>query len=96
MFKFDTNSIESYVQLPPFLLKRRSTYIALIADGGNHFLQDGIIEGTTIFVDLEAEYENDKLCCFVSEQREFKLHRSKPAGYEYAGRVVVTCNKIEV
>lgn len=96
MFKFDTNSIEIYVQIPPFLLKRRSTYIALIADGGNHFLHDGIVEGTTFFVDLEAEYEQDKLCCFISEQGEFKLHRGKPAGYEYVGRVVAACNKIEV
>lgn len=95
MLKFDTESIESYVQIPPCLYEKKSTYIALIADDGNHFLNEGITEGATVFIDLEAEYEEGMINCFVNKQREFRLHKSMLEGYEYVGRAIATMKKIK-
>ena len=96
MFSIDTKTVKSYVEAPPSLLKRRSTYIALIADGGNHFLAYGIIKGTTLFVDLETEYEEGKLSCLIDKQVFFKLSKTELDGYKYVGRVVAACNDYEV
>ena len=59
MFAIKTESIKSYVEAPKSLLKEHRNLIALIADNGNHFLAYGIVEGTTLYIDLDAEYEEN-------------------------------------
>ena len=54
MFAIKTESIKSYVETPKSLLKEHHNLIALIADNGNHFLAYGIVEGTTLYIDLDA------------------------------------------
>ena len=54
MFAIKTESIKSYVETPKSLLKEHRNLIALIADNGNHFLAYGIVEGTTLYIDLDA------------------------------------------
>lgn len=68
MFAIKTESIKSYVETPKSLLKEHHNLIALIADNGNHFLAYGIVEGTTLYIDLDAEYEENTLLCFINKQ----------------------------
>ena len=74
MFAIKTESIKSYVETPKSLLKEHHNLIALIADNGNHFLAYGIVEGTTLYIDLDAEYEENTLSCFINKQ--WQLRRS--------------------
>lgn len=75
MFTVETENIQGYVDAPKFLTERQSTYIALIADDGNRFLSYGIVEGTILFVDLEIEYIQGELSCFVNKKKEFATMR---------------------
>lgn len=68
MFAIKTESIKSYVETPKSLLKEHRNLIALIADNGNHFLAYGIVEETTLYIDLDAEYEENTLSCFINKQ----------------------------
>ena len=96
MFTVETETIQRYVDAPHFLTERPSTYIALIADDGNRFLSYGIVEGTILFVDLEIEYIQGELSCFVNEKKEFKLSETELDGYDYVGRIVAARNEFEV
>ena len=60
------------------------------------FLSYGIVEGTTLFVDLEIEYIQGELSCFVNKKKEFKLSETELDGYEYVGRIVAARNEFEV
>lgn len=68
MFAIKTESIKSYVEAPKSLLKEHRNLIALIADNGDHFLAYGIVEETTLYIDLDAEYEENTLSCFINKQ----------------------------
>ena len=96
MYTVKSESIKSYVDAPMFLRKKRRHLIALIADDGNHFLAYGIVEGSTLFVDLDAEYEENTLSCFINKQGQFKLYECELEGYEYVGRIIATYKDYEV
>lgn len=96
MYKAKSEPSKNYVCAPTFLLKRHNNYIALIADDGNHFLAYGIVEGTTLFVDLEAEYEENILSCFINKQEEFKLYECELEGYKYVGRIITAYKGYDV
>ena len=94
MFAIKTESIKSYVETPKSLLKEHHNLIALIADNGNHFLAYGIVEGTTLYIDLDAEYEENTLLCFINKQ--FKLFICELEGYDYVGRIIAAYKSYEV
>lgn len=96
MFAIKTESIKSYVETPKSLLKEHHSLIALIADNGNHFLAYGIVEGTTLYIDLDAEYEENTLSCFINKQWQFKLFICELEGYDYVGRIVAAYKSYEV
>lgn len=96
MFAIKTESIKSYVEAPKSLLKEHRNLIALIADNGNHFLAYGIVEVTTLYIDLDAEYEENTLSCFINKQGQFKLFICELEGYYYVGRIIAAYKSYEV
>ena len=96
MFAIKTESIKSYVEAPKSLLKEHRNLIALITDNGDHFLAYGIVEETTLYIDLDAEYEENTLSCFINKQGQFKLFICELEGYEYVGRVISAYKSYEV
>ena len=95
MFAIKTESIKSYVETPKSLLKEHHNLIALIADNGNHFLAYGIVEGTTLYIDLDAEYEENTLLCFINKQVQFKRLVGGLEGYDYGGRIIAAYRAYE-
>lgn len=96
MFAIKTESIKSYVEAPKSLLKEHRNLIALIADNGDHFLAYGIVEETTLYIDLDAEYEENTLSCFINKQWQFKLFICELEGYDYVVRIVAAYKSYEV
>ena len=96
MFAIKTESIKSYVEAPKSLLKEHRNLIALITDNGDHFLAYGIVEETTLYIDLDAEYEGNTLSCFINKQGQFKLFICELEGYDYVGRVISAYKSYEV
>ena len=90
MFAIKTESIKSYVEAPKSLLKEHRNLIALIAD--NY----GIVEETTLYIDLDAEYEENTLSCFINKQGQFKLFICELEGYDYVGRIIAAYKSYEV
>lgn len=96
MFAIKTESIKSYVEAPKSLLKEHRNLIALIADNGDHFLAYGIVEETTLYIDLDAEYEENTLSCFINKQGQFKLFICELEGYDYVSRIIAAYKSYEV
>lgn len=96
MFAIKTESIKSYVEAPKSLLKEHRNLIALIADNGDHFLAYGIVEETTLYIDLDAEYEENTLSCFINKQGQFKLFICELEGYDYVCRIIAAYKSYEV
>lgn len=96
MFAIKTESIKSYVEAPKSLLKEHRNLIALIADNGDHFLAYGIVEETTLYIDLDAEYEKNTLSCFINKQGQFKLFICELEGYDYVCRIIAAYKSYEV
>ncbi len=95
MFAIKTESIKSYVEAPKSLLKEHRNLIALITDNGDHFLAYGIVEETTLYIDLDAEYEENTLSCFINKQGQFKLFICELEGYDYV-RIIAAYKSYEV
>lgn len=87
--------------MPQELVKGCSdNVVVFIAACGNHFLNYGVTEGMYLFFDLEKEYKEGQLSCFVSDsenvQSKFKISDRPIKGYTHMGRLVVTVKNYEV
>lgn len=70
--------------------------ICLTANGDNNFLNEGIVEGTILFIDTKSNFQDGLLNVFKYKKDispKFKLSRIKIAGATYVGKVVMAINQ---
>lgn len=73
-----------------------SKVICLTASGDNNFLDEGIIEGTILFVDTGEEYKKGLLNVFkykADQTPQYKLSRRKIPHATYVGKVLMAVNQ---
>ena len=81
--------IKDYVSLSHELFPGSSKNIfTAIADGGNHFLDEGIREGYTLVFDREVPHKAGCLSCFMAQDRSLHLLRRKKKNMVQLGRLV--------
>ena len=87
--------IQKYIHFSKELLSDCSNNLFIgIADGGNHFLEDGIKEGATLVFDREKVHESGFLSCFMDSERNLHLLKQDIDGYTHLGRLVGVLNAI--
>ena len=70
--------------------------ICLIANGDNNFLNEGIVEGSILFVDTGAEFQEGLLNVFKFRKDcspRYKLSRNRIAGAAFVGKVLMAINQ---
>lgn len=70
--------------------------ICLKASGDNNFLDEGIIEGSILFVDTGEEYQQGLLNVFrykATRTPQYKLSRNKIPHAAYIGKVLMAVNQ---
>lgn len=74
--------------------------VALKADGGSHFLESGIVEGTIIYLDLDTKPKKGCLVCYMRTYKKddslYKLSLHPIDSYRYIGHVILTMKYYEV
>lgn len=91
---------KEYLSVSPTLLNSNSKDIFILtADGGNHFTDYGIFEGTRVFFDGELPFAAGKLSAFVNnadpKKPKFKMSLSEEKGFSYVGRAIARMNYFE-
>lgn len=87
--------IQSYISISGELFPNTSNSLFLgIADDGNHFLEDGIREGTRLVFDREKPHKAGELSCFMDSRRNLHLLKRKKKGYIYLGKLVGTISSV--
>jgi len=97
---FDAEAIQGYVCCTPSVFKSESDHLFLaIADGGNHFMDFGITEGTLLVFDGELPAEDGKLSMYADlsnpKQPRFKISLIHVPGMAYADRAIARVNYFE-
>lgn len=103
MIKYDDEKIQGYIEVPHFLLKNspQRNLVVFPADGGDHFLKHGIVKDTILFFDTDLEFEEGKVSCFISKNKNatkrFKLADTDMdlENYNHVGRLVATQRNCE-
>lgn len=70
--------------------------ICLTANDDNNFLNEGIVEGSLLFVDTEKDYQKGELNVFKYNDDtvpEYKLSRTEVDGATYIGKILMTINR---
>lgn len=70
--------------------------ICLIASGDNNFLDEGIVEGSLLFVDTGEEYQKGLLNVFrykATRTPQYKLSRNRIPHAAYIGKVLMAVNQ---
>ena len=70
--------------------------VCVTANGDNNFLNEGIVEGTLLFVDTSEEYKAGQLNVFKFKEEvtpQLKLSRTKLSGTTYFGKVMMAVNQ---
>ena len=70
--------------------------ICLTANGDDNFLNEGIVEGSILFVDTNGKYEEGLLNVFKYKSNispQYKLSRNKVAGALFVGKVLMAINQ---
>lgn len=76
--------------------KNTDNVICMKASDGNHFLADGIIEGTLLFIDTSSEYQQGLLNVYKYETErspQYKLSKRKVPKASYFGKVLMAVNQ---
>lgn len=76
---------------------QRESLKCLIANGDNNFVDYGIVEGTVLFVQTNAEFAEGELNVFKIEEEgkpPYKLSRERISS-DYFGRVIIAANLFE-
>lgn len=74
----------------------KNNVICLTASDDNNFLQEGIIQGTLLFVDADSTYEKGKLNVFRYKRErtpQYKLSRTKVPKGLFVGTVFMAVNQ---
>lgn len=89
MNEIPVDLIEEYIMLPSMVFgsDRKNLFIAT-ADGGDHFLEDGIREGTELVFDREKPYQKGQLSCFLDSANKLHLLKQKKRGCAYLGGLI--------
>ncbi len=83
--------IQSYACISNCLLEDCSDSLFLgIADGGNHYLEHGIKEGTRLVFDQKKSFQKGQLSCFIDPHNKLHLLTTQKRGYKHLGRLVAT------
>lgn len=70
--------------------------ICLTANGDNNFLNEGIVEGSLLFVDTSGKFQEGLLNVFKYKANispRYKLSRNKIAGASFVGKVLMAINQ---
>lgn len=70
--------------------------ICMTANDDNNFLQDGIVQGTLLFIDTDGTYEKGKLNVFRYKRDrspQYKLSRTKIPKGIFVGTVLMAVNQ---
>ena len=70
--------------------------ICLTANGDNNFLNEGIVEGSILFVDTKSKFQQGLLNVFKFKSNispQYKLSRNKVAGATFVGKVLMAINQ---
>lgn len=87
--------IQKYILFSKDLLSDCSSNLFIgIADGGNHFLDDGIKEGATLVFDREKSPQSGLLSCFMDSEHNLHLLKHNKDGYIHLGRLVGVLNAV--
>lgn len=97
---FDADAIQEYVCCSPSVFRPESNNLLLaIVDGGNHFTDFGIVEGTLLVFDGELPAEDGKLSMYADffkpKQPIFKLSLNVVPGMTHVGRAIARVNYFE-
>lgn len=74
----------------------KNNIICLTASDDNNFLQEGIVQGTLLFVDADSTYEKGKLNVFRYKRErspQYKLSRTKVPKGSFVGTVFMAVNQ---
>lgn len=96
----DADAVKEYVFCTPSIFRTESENLFFaIADGGNHFTEFGIIEGTLLVFDGELPVENGKLSIYADfsnpKMPRFRMSQIPVQGMDYAGRAIARVNYFE-
>lgn len=87
--------IQKYILFSKDLLSDCSSNLFIgIADGGNHFLDNGIKEGSTLVFDREKSPQSGLLSCFMDSEHNLHLLKHNIDGYIHLGRLVGVFNTV--
>lgn len=75
--------------------KKPDRLYCLIVNGDGLYLNDGIVNGSIVYVDADAPYEIDKLNVFVNDVGQYELSVDRRCDDRYLGRVIMAINKYE-
>jgi hypothetical protein len=95
------DNVKEYVSLPTSLMEGISDDVFIAkADGGNHFTDYGIFEGTLMIFDAQKGFRQGRLSAYRKlgngDGPELRISDKFIVGYEHLGRLVMTINNFEV
>ncbi len=70
--------------------------ICLTANGDNNFLNEGIVEGSLLFIDTDTQFQKGLLNVFKFKTNispQYKLSRNRVAGATFIGKVLMAINQ---
>jgi len=70
--------------------------ICMTATGDNNFLNEGIVEGTLLFIDTNGEYQKGQLNVFkykAERTPQYKLSRRRVPQAAFVGKVLMAVNQ---
>jgi len=70
--------------------------ICLTANGDNNFLNEGIVEGSILFIETSSKFQEGLLNVFKYKSNispQYKLSRNKVAGATFVGKVLMAINQ---
>lgn len=94
MFKIPVDDVQSYLSISSFFTNGESKdTVVFVADGGNHFTDQGIFEGMFLIFDLNGKFERGHLSCFFNqapdeEHPKNKVSDRRMRGYRHMGRLI--------
>lgn len=76
--------------------EKTDSIICLTANGDNNFLNEGIVEGSILFIETRSKFQEGLLNVFKyksDNSPQYKLSRNKVAGAAFVGKVLMAVNQ---
>ena len=70
--------------------------VCVTANGDNNFIDEGIVEGSLLFIDTSEKYQPGQLNVFKFKEEvtpQLKLSRKRISGTTYFGKVLMSVNQ---